>query len=70
LAQQAALDDLTYRGEVMINALNLTQGVWTISRGDRIAQMVLAPIITPEFMVVLDLPATARGEGGFGSTGR
>ncbi|KKB07984.1 dUTP diphosphatase [Devosia chinhatensis] len=62
--------DADYRGEVMVILINLGEDAFPIARGDRIAQMVVAPVVTPRFILVEDLDATARGSGGFGSTGR
>jgi dUTP pyrophosphatase len=61
--------DSDYRGEVKVIVANGGPAPATISRGDRIAQLVLAPVVRAGFEVVEDLPATGRGEGGFGSTG-
>lgn len=62
--------DADYRGEVKVLLINLGQEAFTIQRGERIAQMVIAPITQPEFTEVEILSETARGEGGFGSTGK
>jgi dUTP pyrophosphatase len=61
--------DADYRGEVKIILINHGAQPFTISRGMRIAQMVIAPVTQLEWMATLDLSNTARGEGGFGSTG-
>jgi len=61
--------DADYRGEVKVLLINLGQEAFTITRGERIAQMVIAPITQPDFQRVETLDDTARGEGGFGSTG-
>ncbi|MEP6343589.1 MAG: dUTP diphosphatase [Maricaulaceae bacterium] len=61
--------DADYRGEVKVLLINHGQEPFTINRGERIAQMVIAPITQPEFTRVDILSETARGEGGFGSTG-
>lgn len=61
--------DSDYRGEVKVLAINLGQEDFVINRGDRIAQMVIAPIIQPIIEEVDTLPSSDRGEGGFGSTG-
>ena len=58
-----------YRGEVKVLLINHGDEPFTINRGERIAQMVIAPITQPEFSRVEILSETARGEGGFGSTG-
>lgn len=61
--------DADYRGEVKVLLINHGQESFTIQRGERIAQMVIAPITQPTFEVVSELSDTLRGEGGFGSTG-
>ncbi|MEZ6024133.1 MAG: dUTP diphosphatase [Hyphomonadaceae bacterium] len=62
--------DADYRGEVGVILINLGQEAFTIKRGERIAQMVIAPVTQANFEVVQTLSETARGAGGFGSTGR
>ncbi len=62
--------DADYRGEVMVLLVNLSREPHTIHPGDRIAQLVIAPVIQAQFTVVDELSLTRRGEGGFGSTGR
>jgi dUTP pyrophosphatase len=62
--------DADYRGEVSVILLNLGDAPFTIRRGDRIAQLVVAPVARAELVLVEALPPTGRGEGGFGSTGR
>jgi dUTP pyrophosphatase len=62
--------DSDYRGEVQVILINLGQEPFTIRRGERIAQMVIAPVMRVEWEVVEKLPPTARGDGGFGHTGR
>lgn len=61
--------DADYRGEVKVLLINHGQDAFTINRGERIAQMVIAPITQPAFELVAELSDTARGAGGFGSTG-
>jgi dUTP pyrophosphatase len=61
--------DADYRGEIRVNVINHGLDPFTIRRGDRIAQMVIAPVTQAALELVDDLEATARGEGGFGSTG-
>lgn len=61
--------DADYRGEVKVLLINHGAEPFTITRGERIAQMVIAPITQPAFVSVETLDDTARGEGGFGSTG-
>ncbi len=61
--------DADYRGEVKVLLINHGLEDFTITHGERIAQMVIAPITQPAFVSVETLDDTARGEGGFGSTG-
>ena len=61
--------DADYRGEIGVILINLGQENFTIERGMRIAQMVIAPYTRASFSEVLELPETSRGAGGFGSTG-
>ncbi|PVB60064.1 dUTP diphosphatase [Labrenzia sp. 011] len=62
--------DADYRGEVKVILINLGETSFEISRGDRIAQMVIAPVLQAQIREAETLPDTARGAGGFGSTGR
>ena len=62
--------DSDYRGEVGVILVNLGAEDFIINRGDRIAQMVVAPVAQAGWIEVDDLDETARGAGGFGSTGR
>jgi dUTP pyrophosphatase len=63
--------DAGYRGEVRVVLLNTDPDEpFTVRRGDRIAQLVVQPVTTVRFVDVAELPASPRGEGGFGSTGR
>lgn len=61
--------DCDYRGEVQVLLVNLGAEPFTIRRGERIAQLVLAPVASARFVEVTRLEDTSRGEGGFGSTG-
>lgn len=61
--------DADYRGEVKVGLINLGRASFTVHRGDRIAQLVLAPVVRAHLTVVPELPATTRGSGGFGHTG-
>jgi len=61
--------DADYRGEVKVLLINHGKEAFTIKRGERIAQMIIAPITQPVFEVVEELSDTERGAGGFGSTG-
>jgi len=62
--------DADYRGEVKVILINLGQEPFVIKRGERIAQMVIAPVWQARFEETATLDETSRGEGGFGSTGR
>uniref|UniRef100_UPI0040566E59 dUTP diphosphatase n=1 Tax=Candidatus Electronema sp. TaxID=2698783 RepID=UPI0040566E59 len=61
--------DADYRGEIKIGLINLGQEPFTIHRGDRIAQLVLAPVCQARLHLVDSLDQTERGSGGFGHTG-
>ena len=61
--------DSDYRGEIAVIIINLGNAPFTITRGMRIAQMVIAPVTRGQFAEVADLDGSDRGEGGFGSTG-
>jgi dUTP pyrophosphatase len=61
--------DPDYRGELKVILINLGPEPFAIARGDRVAQLVLAPVVQAAWHEVAELDATARGEGGFGSTG-
>ena len=61
--------DADYRGEIGVILINLSSEGFEIRRGDRIAQLVIAPVALCDLDLVEALPATTRGEGGFGSTG-
>jgi dUTP pyrophosphatase len=62
--------DADFRGEVMVLLINLGRETVTIEPRERIAQLVIAPVEQAEISVADELPPTARGAGGFGSTGR
>lgn len=62
--------DADYRGEVKVILINLSDAPFTINRGERIAQMVIAPVSRAHLVETEVLDATSRGAGGFGSTGR
>jgi dUTP pyrophosphatase len=61
--------DSDYRGELKVILINLGTEPFIIARGDRVAQLVLAPVVQAAWDEVAELDATERGEGGFGSTG-
>ena len=62
--------DADYRGEIRVILINLGERPFVIGRGDRIAQMVIAPVVRASLDEVAELPETERGSGGFGHTGR
>jgi dUTP pyrophosphatase len=61
--------DADYRGEIGVILVNLGTVPYEIKRGDRIAQLIIAPVSHAQWQVVAELEATARGAGGFGHTG-
>ena len=61
--------DCDYRGELKVILINHGAAPFAVRRGDRIAQLVLAPVVRASWLKVDELDATLRGEGGFGSTG-
>ena len=62
--------DSDYRGEIKVIIYNHSDNDFTINNGDRIAQMILTPVIKMTLEETLDLPETIRGKSGFGSTGK
>jgi len=62
--------DADYRGEIGVILINLGDQPFTVSRGDRIAQMIIAPFVHADFHAVDALSETVRGSGGFGSSGQ
>ena len=62
--------DADYRGEVQVLLVNLGGAPYVVRRGDRIAQLVLCPVVRASIEVAAELTETARGAGGFGHTGR
>ena len=69
-ANKVGVVDSDYRGEIMVALHNHGKEAQTISHGERIAQLVVTPYIAADFALTEDLSDTARGEGGFGSTGK
>lgn len=69
-ANKVGVIDPDYRGEIMVSLHNHGQTAQTVEPGERIAQLVITPYITGVFTPVESLDETARGAGGFGSTGR
>ena len=61
--------DSDYRGEIQVLVINLSPEIINIEPGERIAQMVVAPVVQITWQNVSDLPPSSRGQGGFGSTG-
>ena len=70
LVNSPATIDSDYRGELKVALVNLGTEPFEVTRGMRIAQMVFAPVESVQFLTVDALPDSARGVGGFGSTGR
>ncbi len=70
LANGVGIIDSDYRGEIKVGLINLGEEDFVINPGERIAQMLIMPVETPELTVCDDLSETERGSGGFGSTGR
>ena len=62
--------DADYRGEIKIILINFSKKLFVVKSGDRIAQMILCPIVKGKLKEVKKLPRTIRGKGGFGSTGK
>ncbi len=69
LGNLVGLIDSDYQGPLMVSVWNRGAAPFTINPGDRIAQMVIVPVVQVAFEVVEDFSATARGAGGFGSSG-
>ncbi|MFI3325035.1 MAG: dUTP diphosphatase [Clostridia bacterium] len=69
LANSVGVVDWDYRGEVKIALINLSKNTYKINNGDRIAQLVLTPVVCPNVIWADNLNETERGAGGFGSTG-
>lgn len=69
-ANKVGVVDADYRGEILVALHNHSQAPQTIASGERIAQLVIAPFLHAEFALTDTLSDTARGSGGFGSTGK
>jgi len=69
-ANKVGVIDSDYRGEINVVLLNHGKEPQMISNGDRIAQFLITPVLTPQFIEVKELSDTDRGAGGFGSTGK
>ena len=70
LSNGVGVVDSDYRGELQVPLVNLSREPYTVAPGERIAQLVVAPVCLPVVEEVEELTQTARGEGGFGSTGK
>lgn len=69
-ANKVGVVDSDYRGEIRVVLLNHSKEPQTIQPGERVAQFVITPVITPSYIEAEELADTDRGTGGFGSTGR
>lgn len=70
LGNLVGLIDSDYQGQLMVSAWNRSDVPFTIEPMERIAQLVIVPVVQAQFNVVTEFPASARGEGGYGSTGK
>jgi dUTP pyrophosphatase len=70
LGNLVGLIDSDYQGQVMVSCWNRGQSAFTIEPGERIAQMVIVPVVQVQFEIVEEFSASERGAGGFGSTGK
>lgn len=70
LGNLVGLIDSDYQGELMVSCWNRGQASFTVEPGERIAQMVIVPVVHADFEMVTDFTASPRGAGGFGHTGR
>lgn len=70
LGNLVGLIDSDYQGEVLVSCWNRASVPFTIQPGERVAQLVIVPVLRARFEVVEDFTASARGDGGFGHTGR
>ena len=70
LGNLVGLIDSDYQGELMVSCWNRGQADFTITPGERIAQLVIVPVVRAEFELVGEFESSARGAGGFGHTGR
>jgi dUTP pyrophosphatase len=69
-ANKVGVIDSDYRGEFIVALHNHGKTLQTIAHGERIAQLIITPVLTPAYEEVEDLTETDRGSGGFGSTGK
>lgn len=70
LGNLVGLIDSDYQGQIMVSCWNRGHETFVVEPGDRIAQMVFVPVVQADFQVVDEFPASARGSGGFGHSGR
>jgi len=70
LGNLVGLIDSDYQGQLMVSAWNRSATAFTIAPMDRIAQLVIVPVVQAQFRVVTEFAASIRGEGGYGSTGK
>ncbi len=70
LGNLVGLIDSDYQGQLMVSAWNRSPTAYVLQPLERLAQLVIVPVVQAQFNVVEDFPATERGEGGYGSTGR
>jgi dUTP pyrophosphatase len=70
LGNLVGLIDSDYQGQLMVSAWNRSDTAFTIEPMERIAQLVIVPVVQAQFNVVAEFPASERGEGGYGSTGK
>ena len=70
MANGVGVIDSDYRGEIGVGLVNLGDSPYTVRPGDRIAQLMVTPVVRPTVVPVSELDETDRGAGGFGSTGR
>ena len=70
LGNLVGLIDSDYQGQLMVSAWNRSDTAFTIVPMERIAQLVIVPVVQAQFNVVKEFPTTERGEGGYGSTGK
>ena len=70
LGNLVGLIDSDYQGQLMVSCWNRSDTAFTLQPMERLAQLVIVPVVQAQFNVVSDFPATQRGEGGYGSTGK
>jgi dUTP pyrophosphatase len=70
LGNLVGLIDSDYQGQLMVSCWNRSETAFTLQPMERLAQLVIVPVVQAQFNVVTEFPATERGEGGYGSTGK